>query len=215
MKIKNNQKLAHNNQYLFILLALFSFLSFGRRIFIFYVSDVSKERMLNKVEIVVGRMFTFLVAWPHTLLLLLSAVVFYSWFYRTYFNLHQLQGNQLKNKVWMSVVGFIIPWLNLFKPFQVMEELYEKLQQYIKIENAGFTINRSKVLVHLWWAFYLTAFFIVISIVSVELNTDKVPFRISNTLAAIFDLVCIPLALLTWALIRKIATFEKHALKLL
>jgi hypothetical protein len=60
-----------------------------------------------------------------------SVVLFLNWFRRAYGNLHRLGIKYLKQKESMAVWSWFIPFINLFRPVQIMNEIWTGLKRLI------------------------------------------------------------------------------------
>lgn len=73
---------------------------------------------------------------------IISAITFILWFRRAYYNLHILIGSTEYGNGWAAGSWFI-PIANLFIPYNIMKELYEKTDQYLFVDdNEDYTENR-------------------------------------------------------------------------
>ena len=64
----------------------------------------------------------YVVSW---VLFVICFVCFLRWFRRAYHNLHKLNTNLMFHEHW-AVTAWFIPFLNLVRPFRIMNEMYEK-----------------------------------------------------------------------------------------
>lgn len=92
-------------------------------------------------------------------------ITFIQWFRRAYHNLHKAgERNLLMSEGWASGAWFV-PIMNLFRPCQIMIEIWDRTQRYAGSTNTAvedgidFTSNEknssSKSLVGWWWAFWI------------------------------------------------------------
>lgn len=89
-----------------------------------------------------------------TVIYIASVVVFLNWFRRSYGNLHRL-GISLNNKESMTVWSWFIPIISLFKPVQIMSELWKETQNKIKKFDTNYTIKNGGLLIGLWWTMFI------------------------------------------------------------
>ncbi|MFC7357284.1 DUF4328 domain-containing protein [Jejudonia soesokkakensis] len=86
---------------------------------------------------------------------IICVITFISWFRRAYYNLG-LRMKKSKTDGWAAGAWFV-PILNLFWPYQIMVELYEKTIQYINSKHPeSYTYSaKTTVFVGWWWAFWI------------------------------------------------------------
>lgn len=80
-------------------------------------------------------------------------VTFIMWFRRAYYNLHTIAKNVLHSEGWAAGAWFV-PFLNLFRPYQIMDELYSKTNAIVSSKFSDYTI-KGKGIVGLWWTVWL------------------------------------------------------------
>jgi hypothetical protein len=86
----------------------------------------------------------------HAIVFIVSAVAFLMWFYRAYYNLWQVSSNVSHAPKW-AVWYWFIPIVALFKPFQIMRELYTKTIEILKPNFANIGTDA----LGLWWALWI------------------------------------------------------------
>lgn len=83
---------------------------------------------------------------------IISVVTFILWFRRAYFNLHQKVQNLKYSEGWAAGSWFV-PFLNLFRPFDIMRELYRHTSEKL-IGKFGLEVISTRFL-GLWWGLWL------------------------------------------------------------
>lgn len=83
---------------------------------------------------------------------IISAVTFIQWFRRAYYNLH-LKVNFLNYTEGWAADCWFVPFINLYRPYQIMKELYEETDELLS--KKGISVNQtfSTTLLVWWWAF--------------------------------------------------------------
>jgi hypothetical protein len=71
-----------------------------------------------------------IIAILFAILYLFSVVFFIQWFRRAYFNQEIKFKSMASTNGWVSGAWFV-PIMNLFKPFQLMQEIYENAENYL------------------------------------------------------------------------------------
>lgn len=98
---------------------------------------------------------------------LLTAIFFIMWFRRAYYNLKQKSKLTSYTDGWAAGAWFV-PILNLFRPFQIMKELYTLTPSTLKKHGITSPIELNQNLLGIWWTLW-----IVVSVI------DNVSFRMS------------------------------------
>lgn len=141
---------------------------------------------------------------------LASAIVFIQWFRRAYFNLHLYSTNLTSKEGWAAAAWFV-PILSLFRPFQIMRELYEETARvFVKKERTGAYIASTKFL-GWWWALWLVHNIINQYVSRTSWKAEE-PSELMNVTAVdmISTLIGIPLAIITVKVIKDYAKMEVH-----
>jgi hypothetical protein len=92
----------------------------------------------------------------HTLLTLATAVVFLTWLHRSYANLETLGARGLTYSPGWAVGYFFIPILNLFRPYQVTQEIWKGSDpESPSARPLAWKSASGSALVGLWWTFWI------------------------------------------------------------
>ena len=81
--------------------------------------------------------------------LVVAGIVFISWMHRAYKNLEPLRGLLQDHSPWWVVFGWIIPIISLFRPYQLMKEIYRDSSPGLPDR------GESTPLLPIWWALWL------------------------------------------------------------
>jgi heme/copper-type cytochrome/quinol oxidase subunit 2 len=74
----------------------------------------------------------------YTVISIISVVTFILWFRRAYYNLHT-QTDGLRYKEYFAALWWFIPFLNLYKPKHIMNELYSQTEDVIREKDPGYS----------------------------------------------------------------------------
>jgi hypothetical protein len=85
----------------------------------------------------------------------ISAITFVEWFRRAYYNLHQKVSHLAHSEGWAAGSWFV-PIINVYRPYQIMKELYRETKEYLTHNGIGITQSLSTKYLGLWWALWLT-----------------------------------------------------------
>jgi len=139
---------------------------------------------------------------------IVSGIVFIQWFRRAYFNLHILVNDLSWDESWAAGSWFI-PVLNLFRPFQIMREMYRRTLMLLSESSKENNIYVSLLPVDIWWALWIINGIVNQVVFQLSLKGTEVNELILITSLSILDaLISIPLAILTVRVIRDYARLE-------
>lgn len=84
-----------------------------------------------------------------------SAIFFIRWFRRAYFNLHQNVSYLQYTEGWAAGAWFV-PILSLFRPFQIMKEMYVETNSIIaSFNSSNLKTNKIFPFVSIWWTLWI------------------------------------------------------------
>ncbi|MGS4344359.1 DUF4328 domain-containing protein [Myroides odoratus] len=85
---------------------------------------------------------------------IISAVTFIQWFRRAYYNLHLRVTNLSYTEGWAAGSWFV-PILCLFRPYQIMRELYVETKALVTRKGVVINSNFTTSTLGVWWTFWL------------------------------------------------------------
>ncbi len=140
---------------------------------------------------------------------IMSIIFFLNWFRRAYGNLHRLGIDYLNYKQSMAVWSFFIPFINLYRPYKIMKEIWIETQEQIEKLAPEFHINKSTLLVGIWWTLFLISNYVGQFAFRSIFREDTLQDLINSTMAyMVSDFIDIPAALVTLLLILRISKYE-------
>ncbi len=148
-----------------------------------------------------------IIAIVYLVIFIISAITFIQWFRRAYFNLH-IKAEYLNHSEGWAAGCWFTPIVNLYRPYYIMKELYEKTIELLTKNGLNFN-NISTRLLGWWWALW-----IINNIISqVEFrylkNSTTVDDYINSTILSIIgQAIGIPLALLAIKVIKDYSKLE-------
>lgn len=87
-----------------------------------------------------------------TLVVIVCTTVFFIlWFRRAYNNLHLTQTENLKYTEGWAAGAWFVPFLNLYRPYEIMVEIWNKTQEATK----NLLSSKRSTIVGWWWVLYL------------------------------------------------------------
>jgi hypothetical protein len=132
---------------------------------------------------------------------LLTSALFLFWFYRVHKNLPALGVKYLEYTSGWAVSGFIVPLLNLIRPYEVMEEVWNASNPAI-MEEGGWRTKNTAGMVNWWWGLYLASWYAARFAFKQPINPESpVSIFMSDGAFALAKLVSITSAVVTIFLI--------------
>jgi hypothetical protein len=141
------------------------------------------------------------IALLHSVAWIISAVTFIMWFRRAYYNMHQRDALVSYSEGWAAGAWFV-PILNLFRPVQIMLELYREAKRILTEGEHPLAAKVSSTLIPIWWSLHIIHN-VVSQIGTRVLNSaDTVSDYQTATLISISsNLILLPLGIITAKLI--------------
>lgn len=142
-----------------------------------------------------------------------SAVTFIHWFRRAYFNLHLVVNDLSQSEGWAAGSWFV-PIISLYRPFKIMQELYEKTKNHLAQNSVEVEKLTTKYL-GTWWTLWLINSVLGRMVSRYSLKAESIDELTWATLGSMtIDLIGIPLALITIKVIKDYAHVEPILLEL-
>lgn len=145
----------------------------------------------------------------YTIAYIVSAVMFIQWFRRAYFNLHTKVKHLEFTEGWAAGCWFV-PILNLFRPYQIMKELYHNTHRLLKLEGAQYT-SANLTFVNVWWGLWVIVNIAENAITRLSLQAETLEaLALGSQASMITSLLGIPLGILAVRVIRDYAAMESR-----
>ncbi|RYE37497.1 MAG: DUF4328 domain-containing protein, partial [Sphingobacteriales bacterium] len=90
----------------------------------------------------------------YLIVFIISAITFIQWFRRAYFNLHQRVPHLTHPEGWAAGSWFV-PIMNLFRPFQIMKELFNETKTLLQRLQFGTGDFPSTRFLGIWWTLWI------------------------------------------------------------
>lgn len=139
--------------------------------------------------------------------MIFSIVTFIRWFRRAYFNLHQLSSN-MKYGEGMAAGCWFIPFINLYRPYEIMKEMFVKSTFILNKSGKPLNDNNPSNTAGLWWTLWIISGVINQFIIRSNSTTVSDYVFISN-ISLLSDVISITLAIVTINMINKYSQIEK------
>lgn len=131
---------------------------------------------------------------------IVTGILILKWIYRANYNARQLGAKDMRFSPGWSVGWYFIPILSLWKPYQVMKEIWKASSTPDNWSNAE--VNS---ILPWWWFFWLVNSFLGQAVMRMSLRAEEIlELKNVNLVYQVSDVVSIGLALVTIALINGI-----------
>ena len=148
------------------------------------------------------------VALIYMLTHIVSGIFFILWFRRAYYNLHLVAKRLTYSEGWAAGAWFV-PFINLYRPYEIMKELYEETEIYLSKSKVSPRITLSLNYVGLWWSVYIISLFAERVITYAFKNENDIGGLINiGKIQLAIDLLIIPLAVVTVKVIKDYSKVE-------
>jgi hypothetical protein len=149
-----------------------------------------------------------IIAILYLLTYITSGVLFIMWFRRAYFNLHQKVKNISFDEGWAAGAWFV-PFVNLYRPFQIMKELYEETKKTILDNDSSFQIDLTTKYLGLWWTLWIVNGILGQVIFRLSRNADTLPELLTGTILDIIaGVLGVGLGIVTLKIIKDYSEIE-------
>jgi hypothetical protein len=172
------------------------------------LKNFQKGIFITEKEANASDMRQFVIGLLQTGIYITSIVVFLNWFRRAYGNLHRLR-SYLNHKESMAVWAWFIPIIFLFRPVQIMNEIWNKTQVNIKKLDSTYHIKSGGLLIGLWWTLFIISNFIGRYALKTAFKDETIEQLIENSQAILIsDIIQIPEALLVILIVFQLSKME-------
>lgn len=146
----------------------------------------------------------------YLLVFIISGITFIQWFRRAYYNLGTRLSDLDYKDSWAAGCWFV-PIISLYRPFQMMRELYERTERLLQEKGSEQLPERKAFMLGLWWTFWILTTVTGQIVFRASLKADTLPDMINLDVISMVDgLLNIPLAFITVRVIKNYAVLEKH-----
>jgi Domain of unknown function (DUF4328) len=140
----------------------------------FYLMErIGSEQPFTEEEIEANYIWQFGLSLLWLLWYLITIVAFLMWTHRAHRNLPSLDATELEFTPPGAAGWYFVPFLNLFKPYQAMREIYNASVPSDSHEGGSEWRRRNApALVKTWWALFLFMNFVSNAVLRAELHAD-------------------------------------------
>lgn len=211
MNLRPNQE--RNQQAIWLIYAVLCFeiislISSGLQLNLLY--SAQQGLFITPEEIEFNDLREMIAGLLYTIVFIVSGIVFIRWFRRAYYNLHQLTP-YLKHTEGSAAWAWFVPIISFYKPFQIMNELYQESRLLLLRNNIAKEISTNTLYLRLWWAMWIISNILGHILFRWSLRNDNSIEDITHiTELSIFtNVLGVPLAFITIKIIKDYAKMEQ------
>lgn len=139
---------------------------------------------------------------------IISGITFIMWFRRAYYNLHQKVKNLSSTEGWAAGCWFV-PFVNLYRPYQIMKELYEETKKYLVSKDESSQVDLTTKFLGVWWTLWIINGILGQIIFRLSMHADTLPkLMTTTTLNIIGGVIGVGLGIVTLRVIKDYSNVE-------
>lgn len=148
-----------------------------------------------------------IIGYLYIVIFIISAFTFIQWFRRAYYNLN-IRVNCNHSDSWAAGSWFV-PIISLFRPYQIMKEMWTKTSQLLKSKNPDY-FETSTIMIGLWWTLWIVSNYIGKYVLKSAFKSETIENFINSTMGNMaVSIIGIPLAIITIIMIKAYAVKEE------
>ena len=179
-----------------------------------YLTSLDPNAVVEELDLAASELVYSLVALAQLAALIIAGVFFIRWFHLAYLNLESFSDQPLTYSSSWTIWGFFVPVLNLFRPYQLMREIWTRTSarwQEDTYRVGG--LPRPTDHVNLWWGLFLATSFLGNAVGRATWRATSVQEILGATWATLFaDLFDIAAVVAALALVRSVTELQRPIL---
>jgi hypothetical protein len=139
---------------------------------------------------------------------IISGITFIMWFRRAYYNLHQKISTLSYSEGWAAGSWFV-PFVNLYRPFQIMKELYVETKELFTNNGLAEKVGYTTAYLGWWWALWIINGVLGQIVFRSSLNADDIGELLNITgISIVSSITGVIAALITIKVIKDYSSVE-------
>ncbi len=158
-----------------------------------------------------------MVGFAQMAVFLATAIAFLMWFHRAHRNLPSLGCRNLKYSPGWAVGAWFVPILNLFRPFQIMGEIWRGSDSTaLAFDSPNPRVRSASPLVGWWWGLWIAKGIVGQAAFRISLRAETLGALLASSwVSVVGDLISLPAALLAIAVVRGVDASQEERHRLL
>ncbi|MEM7412187.1 MAG: DUF4328 domain-containing protein [Myxococcota bacterium] len=179
-----------------------------------YLQSLDPNAVVEELEFVPSEMAYAVIGLAQLVALIVAAIFFIRWFYLVHGNLSSLSDEPPTHHTRWTIWGFIIPFLNLIRPHQLMREVWSITSNAWEREPSRVVgVARPVDRVNLWWGFFLGTSLLGNAVARAGVRASSAQETVYATWATVaVDAVDLAAALVAVSLVRSVTELQSPLL---
>jgi len=170
--------------------------------------QVDEQVLINHVE------RWNLLFWTSIAILVVTGIMFIRWFHRAYSNVAQFEGKGTKYATKWAIWGWLVPILNLFRPYTIGKEIWERSTVRGSSSQVVAAANSSSSLVGYWWGSFVISGALERTAYRISLHSESLEAAIvSDYVSLAANAVTVIAAFIAMSFVRELSARHERALR--
>ncbi len=127
-------------------------------LYVEYLASLDPGAAVSELELVPSELALAFAVLAQFVALIAAAIFFMRWFHRAYSNLARVADAPTRYPSWWAVWGFLIPFLNLIRPQQLMREIWDtSTGVWASTPERVAGLRQPADRVNLWWGCFIAS----------------------------------------------------------
>ena len=177
------------------------------------LNDASACKFISEDSMNLNNLREKIIGLTYVIIFMISGIIFIHRFRRAYYNLHLVVDNLNHSEGWAAGYWFV-PIAYLYRPFQIMKQLYGETINYLRKNNIDSNIPSIKP-INWWWTLWIINEIlgrIIFQYVSRAETINELIF--STKLGMVVCLIGLPLCIITVSVIKNYSFLEDKLIKI-
>lgn len=208
-KLRLNNTRAKTAEKLLIVSGVFTLISiFSNSLEYILLNNVLKGGTVTMEQANMNDMRQLIIGVLQTVVYIFSIITFIQWFRRAYYN-QEVKFSQMESTNGWTSGAWFIPIYSLYRPFQLMKEIYRNAENFIVKHALGEEKPNRFTTISWWWALWIIANITSNVVTRMSIRNDDLSTLANLSMASVIvDIIYIPLTILAIKTIRNYNEME-------
>lgn len=172
------------------------------------LNSASNGGQISYIAATANDMREKVIAIAYLIVYIIYGISFIMWFRRAYFNLHLKVDHLSFSEGWAAGCWFV-PFINLYRPYQIMKELYEKTRSFLMNRDETVQIDLNITIVGIWWVLFIINAFIGQFVFRFSQNVVTLSdIKVITIISILNDVISLVLSIITIKIIKDYSKVE-------
>lgn len=152
--------------------------------------------------------------WTNIAIMIVTGILFIRWFHRAYCNVAQFEERGTKYSTKWAVWGWLVPILNLFRPYAIGKEIWERSIVRGSSSQVVAVTNSSHSLVGYWWGSFVISGALERTAYRVSLHSESLEAAIvSDYISLAASAATVIAAFIAMSFVRELSARHERAIR--